>query len=172
MSEARKMWEQLQYIHIQIWVLMSQNHQSLRWHQRKLCLLTCSHLVGLCAIQEVAALQEVNQFTSLGYYWLIWTWSCSSIWRQESGRFAHESAVCHFVVELFGVDNFGLHCYRSLFSEGVSIKQHVELTWREDSQAVGWIRCEGVCSGTDSTWSFSSVWIYILYKKKVFPTWS
>lgn len=36
----------------------------------------------------------------------------------------------------------------------------------EDSQAVGWIRCEGVCSGTDSTWSFSSVWIYIYYIKK------
>lgn len=53
-----------------------------------------------------------------------------------------------------------------MFSEGVSIKQHAELAWREDSQAVGWIRCEGVCSGTDSTWSFSSVWIYIYYIKK------
>lgn len=99
-------------------------------------------------------------------YFLIWTWPCSSIWRRESSGFAHGSAVCHFVVELLGVDNFGLHCYRSVFSEGVSIKQHVELAWREDSQAVGWIRCEGVCSGTDSTWSFSSVWIYIYYIKK------
>lgn len=68
MSESRKMWEQLQYIHIQIWALMSQKHQSLRWHQRNLCLLTCSHLAGLYAIQEVAAPQEVNQFTSLGSY--------------------------------------------------------------------------------------------------------
>lgn len=42
-----------------------------------------------------------------------------------------------FVVELLGVDNFALHWYRSVFSEGASIKQHAELTWCEDSQTVG-----------------------------------
>lgn len=73
------------------------------------------------------------------------------------------------------VESFGLSCrdqtlpqiqmLLSVFSSGLSIKQRVALVrlgipWWEDSQAVGPIQVWGcVCLGTDSTWSFSSVWI-------------